>query len=229
MENHLNTIADSARALYDRGLYRDALEKYDALVQSQVHESSLYFNLGNCYTRLGELGEAKVNFERAILYDPLNESARHNLDWVNLRISESNLQPQGELLHWISENMRSLLQPDYWTILSGCLIILSVFLLIVRRTKITAFTWRWPFTTTVLAIIMLIIAQISIPKSQRAIVIERSSIGYSEPSNQSNQVVMLNEGGSGMVIKEENNWSLIKFSNGRIAWFSSKDWENVLP
>ena len=61
------------------------------------------------------------------------------------------------------------------------------------------------------------------------IVIERSSIGYSEPSNQSNQVVMLNEGGSGMVIKEENNWSLIKFSNGRIAWFSSKDWENILP
>jgi len=79
MEDHLNTIADSARALYDRGLYRDALEKYDALVQSQAHESALYFNLGNCYTRLGELGEAKVNFERALLYDPVNESARHNL------------------------------------------------------------------------------------------------------------------------------------------------------
>ena len=50
MEDHLTTIADSAKALYDRGLYRAALEKYDALVESQVHESSLYFNLGNCYT-----------------------------------------------------------------------------------------------------------------------------------------------------------------------------------
>ena len=128
MEDHLTTIADSAKALYDRGLYRAALEKYDALVESQVHESSLYFNLGNCYTRLGELGEAKVNFERAILYDPINQSARHNLDWVNLRISERILQPQEELLHWISETMRSVLQPNYWTILSGCFIILSVFL-----------------------------------------------------------------------------------------------------
>ena len=229
MEDHLTTIADSARAFYDRGLYRAALEKYDTLVQLQFHESSLYFNLGNCYTRLGELGEAKVNFERAILYDPINQSARHNLDWVNLRISERILQPQEELLHWISETMRSVLQPNYWTILSGCFIILSVFLLILRRTKMVAFTWRWPFTTTSLAMILLIIAQISIPKSQRTIVTERNSIGYSEPSNQSNQVVVLNEGGSGILIKEENNWSLIKFGNGRIAWFYKEEWENILP
>ena len=70
-----------------------------------------------------------------------------------------------------------------------------------------------------------LIAQISIPKSQRAIVTERNSIGYSEPSNQSNQVVVLNEGGSGILIKEENNWSLIKFGNGRIAWFYKEEWE----
>ena len=163
MEDHLNTIADSARALYDRGLYRDALEKYDALVQSQAHESALYFNLGNCYTRLGELGEAKVNFERALLYDPVNESARHNLDWVNLRISESIQQPQEELLHWISESARTILQPETWTILSCCFILISLSLLIVRRTKMVDFTWRWPFTTTVLAIVLLIIGQISVP------------------------------------------------------------------
>ena len=229
MEDHLNTIADSARALYDRGLYRDALEKYDALVQSQAHESALYFNLGNCYTRLGELGEAKVNFERALLYDPVNESARHNLDWVNLRISESIQQPQEELLHWISESARTILQPETWTILSCCFILISLSLLIVRRTKMPDFTWRWPFTTTVLAIVLLIIGQISVPKSQLAIVIERNSTGFSEPSSKSNQVVILNEGSSGIVIKEENNWSHIKFSNGRIAWFSSKDWENILP
>ena len=137
MEDHLNTIADSARALYDRGLYRDALEKYDALVQSQVHESALYFNLGNCYTRLGELGEAKVNFERALLYDPVNESARHNLDWVNLRISESIQQPQEELLHWISESARTILQPETWTILSCCFILISLSLLIARHGSAT--------------------------------------------------------------------------------------------
>ena len=133
MEDHLNTIADSARALYDRGLYRDALEKYDALVQSQVHESALYFNLGNCYTRLGELGEAKVNFERALLYDPVNESARHNLDWVNLRISESIQQPQEELLHWISESARTILQPETWTILE--LLFYSYFLVFIDCKK----------------------------------------------------------------------------------------------
>ena len=91
------------------------------------------------------------------------------------------------------------------------------------------FTWRWPFTTTVLAIVLLIIGQISVPKSQLAIVIGRNSTGFSEPSSKSNQVVILNEGNSGIVIQEENNWSQIKFSNGRIAWFSSKDWENILP
>lgn len=91
------------------------------------------------------------------------------------------------------------------------------------------FNWRWPFTTTVLAIVLLIIGQISVPKSQLAIVIERNSTGFSEPSSKSNQVVILNEGNSGIVIQEENNWSHIKFSNGRVAWFSSKDWENILP
>ena len=229
MEDDLSIIADSARALYDRGLYSAALEKYEALIQSEVHESQLYLNIGNCYTRLGELGEAKVYFERALLHNPVNESARHNLNWINLRITESILEPQEELIHWVSGGARSFLLPEYWIILSWFFILVTLFMLILRRTRMDGLTWRWPFATTALAAAFIIIAQVSVPSSQLAIVTKRNSVGCSEPSNDSNQILILNEGSSGIVIKEEHNWSCIKFSNGQLAWFSKNDWEMVLP
>jgi hypothetical protein len=70
--------------------YEAAVLAYEQLVGSTVNNPVVFYNLGNAYYRQGRLGEAIVNFERALRLDPGMEGATQNLDKA-LRATERNL------------------------------------------------------------------------------------------------------------------------------------------
>jgi tetratricopeptide (TPR) repeat protein len=45
--------------------YREAAGKFEALVAGGLHNGKLYYNLGNTYLQLGEVGRAIINYRRA--------------------------------------------------------------------------------------------------------------------------------------------------------------------
>ncbi len=77
---------DAAVAMQGRGgaeaerLYRQALAGFESLLQSGLQNGGLYYNLGNTYVRLGEVGRAVVNYRRALRLMPGNERVRANLE-----------------------------------------------------------------------------------------------------------------------------------------------------
>lgn len=229
MGKDLNAVADSAKALYDQGLYSQALEQYEALLEAQVKNDELFYNIGNCYTRLGELGEAKLFFERTLIYNPNNADARHNLDWVNLRITDALVEPRQELIEWIGSWGRSVMSADGWAIAGWAIIGLTILLLALRRVRSVRLGWRWPFTTTLLALVVLGIGHLSVPRMKKAVVVARSSYGYSEPSTGSKRIVLLSEGSAGTVKARDKQWYYIELGDGRLAWFDQDQWKHVLP
>jgi tetratricopeptide (TPR) repeat protein len=68
-----------ANERYTRGEYEKAAVAYEQLVDRGVESESLYYNLGNAYFRVGRLGPAVYNYERALRLDPNFEDARYNL------------------------------------------------------------------------------------------------------------------------------------------------------
>jgi tetratricopeptide (TPR) repeat protein len=72
------SYADANRA-YQDGRYAEAAERYEALVDRGVIHENLYYNLGNAYFRLGQLGPAIFNYERALRVDPDFQDAAYNL------------------------------------------------------------------------------------------------------------------------------------------------------
>lgn len=48
---------DSAQALYDVGDYTTAVTFFEEAAQAYPLNADIAYNLGNCYTRLGELGK----------------------------------------------------------------------------------------------------------------------------------------------------------------------------
>jgi tetratricopeptide (TPR) repeat protein len=72
------SYGDANRA-YQDGRYAEAVEHYEALVDRGIVHEDLYYNLGNAYFRVGQLGPAIYNYERALRVQPDFEDAVYNL------------------------------------------------------------------------------------------------------------------------------------------------------
>ena len=225
----VNQLATKAKALYDQGNYGDALNVYEQISNAQVKDSELFYNMGNCYVRLGELGEAKVFFERALIFNPTNADASYNLDWVNLRITDALVEPRQELTEWISIVLRSIADANTWALLSWTVLAVAIVLLCIHRFSNLRISWRINLTITLIGLTLLGAGLISTPKNTNAIVIAASSYGYSEPTTQSTRIVLLAEGSPGKVLNTENEWSYIELGDGRRGWFNTEQWMRVFP
>jgi tetratricopeptide (TPR) repeat protein len=59
--------------------FREAVDGYQALVQSGQLSATLFYDLGNAWFRLGDFGQAILNYERALALDPHHPEAEANL------------------------------------------------------------------------------------------------------------------------------------------------------
>lgn len=66
--------------------YTRAIMHYQWIVdQGGIHNGKLYYNIGNAYFRLGDIGRAILNYRRASLYIPSDQNLERNLDYARSR------------------------------------------------------------------------------------------------------------------------------------------------
>jgi tetratricopeptide (TPR) repeat protein len=78
--------------------FRAALAAYDKLVNDRrIHSGALYFNIGNCYMHLGQLGEAIRSYRLAERSIPDNPELQANLQ-VALARRADHIAPKEQML-----------------------------------------------------------------------------------------------------------------------------------
>lgn len=75
--------ADSAYVKED---YAKAARLYTKVLEEEGMSPTVYYNLGDTYYRMGNIGRAILNYERALRIDPSFEDARTNLEFVRTKI-----------------------------------------------------------------------------------------------------------------------------------------------
>lgn len=72
----------TANRMYEEGRFAQAASEYEAILQYGLENENLYYNLGNAYFKMADLGPALLNFERAHRLAPGDREIRENLDFA---------------------------------------------------------------------------------------------------------------------------------------------------
>ncbi len=83
-----------AETFYRAGQYAQALAVYEKDLKNHPNDPYLYYNIGNCYFKMGSKGLAAANYYRAFKLRPQDSDIRHNLA-LTLAQGGDSLVPAG--------------------------------------------------------------------------------------------------------------------------------------
>src|SRR5256885_10503107 len=73
------SVFAKANQAYAEGRFAEAAAGYENLIRSGNWNANLFYDLGNARYRLGDFGQAILNFERGLALDPRHPEAEANL------------------------------------------------------------------------------------------------------------------------------------------------------
>jgi tetratricopeptide (TPR) repeat protein len=80
---------------YAAGHFKEAVDGYEALARKGAWSANLFYDLGNSYFRIGNLGHAILNYERALALDRHHPEAQANLRIVRDEAQALEITPSG--------------------------------------------------------------------------------------------------------------------------------------
>jgi tetratricopeptide (TPR) repeat protein len=94
------SIMQEANKLYESSEFVEALDLYKK-IETDYRSPILFYNIGNCYFKTGNLPEAIVYYERSLKYDPENQNTLANLKQANKLITDDIQEmPQTAISQW---------------------------------------------------------------------------------------------------------------------------------
>lgn len=230
METLSKNEADSA---YIKGEYQKAIEIYESVLEEGV-AAEVYYNLGNSYYKLDNIGKAILNYERALLLDPGNKDIQANLAIARSKTVDK-VEPLPELffISWTKSIMNQA-SADGWAkwALTFFLLFLVCAFFYVFSTRILL--KKISFSVGILLFLFTLAAH-SFGRHQKkvllnrdtAIVLTPSVTIKSTPSESGTALFILHEGGKVTIKDNVGEWKEIMIEDGKVGWINSKNIEII--
>jgi len=223
---------ENARILYQKALYR-----FQTIVErGQVNNGKLFYNMGNTYYRLGDIGRAILFYRRAQLIIPADPNLKHNLRYV--RSQRKDLVPTRQdslvlrtLFFWHSSSPPRVKLSIFITFFWGACLLAVLTLLQANRNK----RWKRAFLAfcsgiALLMLISLITDEIRLRTLKDGVitteeVVARKGDGI---AYQRSFVEPLHQGTEFTLLEERAGWYYIELSDGRTGWIPASAAEMVI-
>lgn len=234
-------LAQQADSAYSADNFVMAEALYLKALEAGGSSSTLFYNLGNAYYRQGNLGKAIVNYERALKLDPTNADARANLEFVNSKITDKQID-SGSYMDSVWEGTVGMFHADTWAIVA--LVLFAIFLgaiaayifsSAVAVKKASFFGGLVVFALTVCAVIVSFAAANRVNSDRYAIILPPSSQLSTSPRearSHAEQAFLLHEGTKVEIIDSianpgEGIWYEVLVGHGERAWVKASEVERI--
>lgn len=223
----VRTQFEQANKLYQEEKFEEAADSYQDLLSSGYESAGVYYNLGNCYFQLDQLGLSILNYRRAEMLDPYDDEIRHNLELAKkAAIDDFETMPL-PLFRAAYLNLLLLFSADTWAKmgLGGlALLVIGSFIYLFTGFRRGGFILGFTGIITSVVFISLAIAnQAYQKKNVPAIVLAASSYAKSGPGEKAEDVFILHEGAEVKVIESFEEWRKIRLPDGKVGWIDAAD------
>ncbi|MCX5696425.1 MAG: tetratricopeptide repeat protein [Candidatus Omnitrophica bacterium] len=210
-----------ANSLYRHNQYDAALAEYEKILDNGFLSGNIYYNLGNCYFKKGELGRAILNYERAKSFIPGDSDLRSNYEYAR---SSLNLGPDVLPGSWFIRTLDKAFAGMNINVLA--LAVSLIYLLILVLTALRVLLDRKiRFYKTIIVGIALVFVVSAAALYRKiefldhgAVVIAKEIEAKFEPLEKATAYFTLPEGTKVMVVDSSGNWLKVKRSDNKVGW-----------
>jgi len=244
----------SGNAAYEAGDYHAAIDRYMEVADAGIVHRDLYYNLGNAYFKLTDVGHAVLWYERALALDPRNDDIRANLSVVRAMLRDQQLVQgrggiRGALMAWhkkLSTEESVAVACVFYTLFT-----LAALCLIFRRSRpvralYRVMSWVSPgrlfglgmtgdvllgmATTAVLALVFAGSAYVKVRESRvhtRSVVVSEEVSVFSGPSKDSTIQFKIHEGTIVSVRDGREGWVRVDLPGDLSGWVETSTVERI--
>ena len=208
-------------AFYSQKLYDSAAYYYEKIAAQKPKNAVLYYNLGNSYYKLNQVGPAVLNYERALHLDPGYKEAEDNLILTQSRIP--NRIVGGEDIFFVQwwKTLTQLNNATLWAVISLLLFIALLGILLARRMgKFEVSSYRQVIIVLGMLLLLGLIFSYSSAmrnESHAAVVMQRDAPLTSSRGNNKPQA-MIPEGTTVRLEEEQDGYWEVTLPDGRKGW-----------
>lgn len=223
-------LFNRATTVYNEGDYNKAIEYYQQILENGKHSPELYFNLGNAYYKLNQIGPSIYYYEKALLLDPNDGEILNNLSYAqNMRLDAIDTMPK-TLAERIYSATVNHLTFDGWGYMATLFVMLFVLCYLAyyffQQAQKKRLTFIASMSFLILGLCALFFAYIQFQKFNKenpAIIFSKEVRVLSEPNKRSQEVFALHEGTKVNVLDSLDNWRKVRIADGQTGWLSSED------
>ena len=223
--NNPEALWDAAAAAYNAADYLTAIEYYTTILDGGHHSAELYYNLANAYFKREQVGEALLNYNRALRLSPADEDIRHNLAFAEQSTKDSIEQiPEFFLSTWM-RSVRNLMGGNAWTILSIVMLALALAMALLYLLAQPLTMRKTGFYSMALFGLLFIIttsfawsARTEATAQRDAIIMSSAASIKSSPDDNSTELFVLHEGTKVRVGEVMDKWAEVRIADGRKGW-----------
>lgn len=227
-------LEKQAEQFYREGKYNEAVEIYQKLRAGGLESAALYYNLGNCYYKLGENTAAILNYERSLLLNPSDAAARYNLELAQQAVVDKiEVLPELFLVRWYRA-LETYFSADQWGYISVALFI--VFLIMAALffyspaigVKKTGFVVGLiVFFLTLGSMFFAMKQDQRVTNREYAVITTPSVTVKGAPDNSGTSLFLIHEGLKVRVVGQLGEWYNIRMADGNEGWVAKSDLEKI--
>ncbi len=204
--------------------FETAIENYIQILNQGNNHPDLYYNIGNAYYRLNQIGNAVWAYEKGLQVAPRDKDLQFNLSLANARVRDRIAIPETMLL---LEQYRALKKSTTLVdivLIAAAILMLGAFVYFLKK------YYRWQsiwisrliitlFITSLFVHLVALDKYYEISDTKEVIIVQSKVEIYSAPFDRREMVLFrLHEGVKAEITQEQQDWIEIILIDGKKGW-----------